>query len=296
MIQWISTGQGEARRKEASQYLVPPEPAKEKFGAQEILAALIFALFVAGVSFIQFRHTQRERAYIESQVREIPKGLAGKDEAAKTDEKISQLFQPAPAPRASGEFELYFVFGASVFFLTATVLFFFNHGINKISFFMTGVTKRIVYIYLSAMAVIILILHLAPPGKQIFAMHFMLITACAADTCINRIISVNFRHLSDNYKELAKIFRLGMVSGLILLSFNSYVVLQEFLWERTRANLPIINPYRWNLILLVALQLLAMLVLRDLIREGGLRLVMEGVRRALPQVPGRFLEGSEDHV
>ncbi|GEM_PF-5954228 len=284
------------RQYEASQYLVPPEPAREKFGAQEIIAALLFALFVAGVSYIQFRHTQREKAFIEAQVRELPRAMATKEEAALTDEKIGRLFQPAQAPRASGEFELYFVFGASVFFLTATVLFFFNHGISKISFFMTGVTKRIVYIYLSAMAVIILILHIFPPGKQIMAMHFMLITACAADTWINRIISENFRQLSDNYRELAKIFRLGMVSAIALLTVNSYLVLQEFLWEKTNVNLPVINPYSWNLILLVAFQFLALLVLRDLIREGGFRLLIEGIRRALPQVPERYLERSDSHV
>src|SRR6266850_6376782 len=97
MIRLIDQGQGEVRRKEESQFLVPPEPAREKFGAQEILAALLFALFVAGVSYIQFRHTQREKAFIESQVREIPKALSTKEEAALTDEKIGRLFQPAQA-------------------------------------------------------------------------------------------------------------------------------------------------------------------------------------------------------
>ena len=50
------------------------------------------------------------------------------------------------------------------------------------------------------------------------------------------------------------------------------------------------------LILLVALQLLTLLFLRDLIREGGLRLLIEGIRRALPQVPERYLERSEKDV
>src|SRR6185369_13240554 len=112
---------------------------------------------------------------------------------------------------------LYFVFGACIFFLTATVLFFFNYEINKISLFMTEVTKQIVYIYLSAMAVIVLIVHLVPRTQGIIATHLMLIALCAAETVINRIIAASFEEVGEHYRELAKIFRLAMVSSIVLL-------------------------------------------------------------------------------
>lgn len=280
----------------ASQFLVPPEPTREKFGLQEIVAAFLFALFVAGVSFIQFRGNRAEMAMIESKVRELPKTMSVQEDALKASESIGKLFQAPPAHRAAGEFELYFVFGACVFFLTASVLFFFNHGINKISFFMAGVTKRIVYIYLSAMAAIFLILHMVPPEKQIIAMHAMLIAVCAADTWINRIISENFRRLSESYREIAKIFRLAMGASLAMLALNAYVVIQEIVWEKTGVSLPIISPYHWNLVLLVAIQFMSMLLLRDLVREGRARILLEQIRYTLPRLPGYVPERMEAHV
>lgn len=228
----------------ASQYLVAPEPEREKFGIQEMLAALLFALFVSGVSYI----------------------------------------------KAKADFDLYLVFGSSIFFLTATVLFFFNHGIHKISLFMTSLTKQIVYTYLGAMAVIVLILHLVPAQKKVYAMHAMLITLCAAETWINRIIASSFRSLSDQYREVAKVFHLAMVSAIVLLVLNAYVLLQQFLWMKAEVILPIINPYRYNLIALLSLQLLALIIHRDLVREGISRLIFENVRESLPQTRATLQE------
>jgi hypothetical protein len=283
---------------ETSQFLVPPEAEKEKFGLQEIIVAFLFALFVAGVHYIQFNHTKKENARIEAQVKQIALDLKVPADSvkAKLTEKIQELYPEAPQHRASGDFRLYFVFGASIFFLTATVLFFFNYEINKISLFMTEVTKQIVYIYLSAMAVIVLIVHLVPRTQGIIATHLMLIALCAAETVINRIIAGSFEEVGEHYRELAKIFRLAMVSSIALLVLNSYVVLQELLWEKSHADLPIVNPYGWNLGILVALQLLVMVVIRDLIREGFSRRIFESVRMALPQAGVKAQEEVESNV
>lgn len=272
---------------ETSQFLVPPDAEKERFGIQEIIVAFLFALFVAGVHYIQFNHTKKQNAFIEAQVKQLAADLKAPADSvkAKLNERIQALYPEAPNHRASSDFRLYFVFGASIFFLTATVLFFFNYEINKISLFMTEITKQIVYIYLSAMAVIVLLVHLIPRGQGIIATHLMLISLCAADTIINRIIAGSFDKVGEHYRELAKIFRLAMVSSIALLVVNSYVVLQEILWEKAHLDLPIINPYGWNLGLLVAAQLIVMVVIRDLIREGMSRKVFQSVRTALPVVP-----------
>jgi hypothetical protein len=281
---------------ESSQFLVPPEAEQERFGLQEVIVAFLFALFVAGVHYIQFNHTKKQNAFIEAQVKQLAAELKAPTDSvtAKLNEKIQALYPEATNHRASSDFRLYFVFGASIFFLTSTVLFFFNYEINKISLFMTEITKQIVYIYLSAMAIIVLLVHLIPRGQGIIATHLMLIALCAADTVINRIIASSFDKVGEHYRELAKIFRLAMVSSIALLVLNSYVVLQELLWEKSHLDLPIVNPYGWNLGILVVMQLMAMVVIRDLIREGVSRKVFQSVRTALPQT--QVLVGETEEV
>jgi hypothetical protein len=194
--------------------LVSFDGSSERFGAVEILFAFFFGLFLCGINIWQ-RH---------------------------------ELLWNGPNPPSLKDIEhfwgaviLNLSMGSSIFFLTAEILLYLNRESVKISLFIEGITRRLVFAYLFALCGIEVISHsdsfLKDPLALLIIGQLIFFTTNAIEAFIDLKVAVCFRKIGYHYKNQETIYsRAGkwaiwVLFGNFLVSVLVIMANMNYFWK-----------------------------------------------------------------
>jgi len=175
-----------------SLFLVRLDKQQEVLGWPEIGNAFLFGVFLSGINILQ-------RVYLSTS---------------------------APGLEKRDVIILNITMGISAFFLTSTLLLFISYESEKISLFIRGFGKRVLFLYLTGLALIEVVSHFdtfssfGSPIIMLAFSHLMFFSVSVIETIIDLQIAACFDKVSNHYKEYAEIYRDASKYALITLGFN----------------------------------------------------------------------------
>ncbi len=184
--------------------LVSIDSHSENFGAVEILFAFFFGLLLCGINILQ-----------------------------------RVIFSTEESPEHLRDaLNLNLAMGSSAFFLTAEILLFLNYESEKISLFIKGITRRLIFSYLFALCVIEVVSHLDSFVRDGFILlivgQVIFFITNAIEAFIDLKVAACYKRISYHYKMQSNIYKAAGACAVWALLLNVAVSIVAIMAKNKR--------------------------------------------------------------